>query len=70
MRDGFEEDDVVGEGEVVEQDEVRVELAHIADVRHDRDAKFLQNRLAASNSPTPATRTASTWVKPTHPAWK
>ena len=40
MRDVFEEAHLVAERDVIEQDEVLVKLAHVADVRHYGDAEM------------------------------
>jgi len=40
MRDVFEKDKVVAEGDVVEQDEVLVQLPHVPNVRDDGHAKL------------------------------
>ena len=64
MRDVLEEQRLVTQADVVEQHEVLVDLAHVTDMRHHRNARFLAIRLTARNSLMPATRTASTWIKP------
>jgi hypothetical protein len=40
MRDVLEEDGFVVEGDVIEQHEVLVDLAHVADVRDHRNTEF------------------------------
>ncbi len=59
VRDMLQKQSVMTEGNVVEEYEMLMDLAHVADVRHDGDAEFAQSRLTARNSLTPATRTAS-----------
>ncbi len=44
MRDMFEENDFVVERNVVEEHEVLVDLPYVANVRHDRQTKFLRQQ--------------------------
>ena len=63
MRDMLEKNRVVTHGDVVEQHEVLMDLAHVADVRHQGSPNLHAIRLTVRNSGTPAKRVQSAWTK-------
>ena len=44
VRDMFKKNNFVAERDVVEEDEMLMKLAHVADVRHDGNAKFARKQ--------------------------
>jgi hypothetical protein len=40
MRDVFEKDNLVADRDTIEQNQMLMQLPHIADMRHDRNAKL------------------------------
>jgi len=60
VRDVFEEDHFIAQGDVVEEHEMLVNLPHVADMGNDRHSGFPAKQTHSDDSLMPATRTAST----------